>query len=161
MQSESVGYRTVNVHICSLTGDEIYCRLRTEDIPLDLSSAVKFHLVLSTTVIRDDLITLEEYGFPSDVRLTLVLTPPGGDLLEPVLCLVCNLWLNGLDQYVDHLQGKKHQKGVIKMRLQALGRANMDDPDFTSPFSDEILERALKRSWKRKPTWGAASSQRD
>jgi hypothetical protein len=32
------------------------------------------------------------------------------DLIEPIYCEDCNQWLNGPEQYRDHLGGKRHRK---------------------------------------------------
>ncbi len=50
----------------------------------------------------------------------------------PILCHVCEMWLNGQAQYDDHLEGKKHRVNKLKaegvQRPGEAGRSADADP---------------------------------
>ena len=47
---------------------------------------------------------------------------------DPIACNLCHMWLNGLDQYQDHLEGKIHRKNMREQmnKHQEQGRSAVD-----------------------------------
>ena len=57
-----------------------------------------------------------------------------------VYCKVCKMWLNGLQQWSEHKEGKKHQKALRRRE-----RGHEIEPDvlsFCTETYEELLEMA-------------------
>ena len=85
--------------------------------------------------------------------------PPHGLFAHAVYCEVCDLWLNGQEQFADHLLGKKHKIGLRKRTAaeaiaEDLFRAICRDVvrmEQAAPQLNYILEFVKKDCWLATP----------